>query len=241
MTCDNAAHRGDPQDYCAGCARACEAELTALRDRHMRLLTECAMWRTKATQASDRGEVPPLPADRREGTAANAAGFEAIDGSDVLQVTGRTTPPREDVLAARIFHATTGGGRSILLRRPAAEALHDWLARWLAEGWDGVPRACGRAYRPDRLHEWRCDDEPGHLGDHEGPCTGWSAQDHGKPGRARWPGTGRAAADAGQRLHRDTARAPRPRLLPGEACQCAGCNLIRDMDTQLTAKEASDA
>lgn len=187
--CLNPGH-ADAGSTCATCARACEAELTALNDRYMQLMAECAMWRAKATQRIERGEVPPLPANRREGTAASAAGFEAIDGNDVLQITGRSTPPREDVLVARIFHATTGGGRAILLCRPAVEALHEWTGSWLWAGWDGVPRQCGRAYRPDRLHEWRCDAEPAHRGDHEGPCTGWAMTDHRRPGRRSWTSAG---------------------------------------------------
>jgi hypothetical protein len=34
-------------------------------------------------------------------------------------------------------------GRSVLLSRAQVEDLHDWLSRWLAKGWDGVPPVQG--------------------------------------------------------------------------------------------------
>lgn len=185
--CQIPEHDSKPNDYCAACAAACEAELTRLNDLYMRLMHENAMWRTKATMAAERGEVPPMPANHREGTAVNAAGFELVDGNDVLQLTGRSTPAREDVLVGRIFHATTGGGRGILLRRHQAEALTAWLTGWLEDGWPGVPRACGRRHADRDGREWRCDQDPGHRTDHEGPCTGWRTSDYRQPGRERWP------------------------------------------------------
>lgn len=47
------------------------------------------------------------------------------------------------------LHIGVGGsvydtyGRSVLLSRAQVEQLHDWLGRWLAEGWDGVPPVQG--------------------------------------------------------------------------------------------------
>lgn len=56
MTCDNTAHRGDPQDYCAACARDCEAELTLLGDRYQRLLNEQSA-ESRRTQAAARRDA----------------------------------------------------------------------------------------------------------------------------------------------------------------------------------------
>jgi hypothetical protein len=114
-------------------------------------------------------------------------GFEHVDGRDVFQVTGRHVRPCTDELLLSVMHRTTGGGRSALLARPDVVRLRDWLDRWLAEGWDGVPRQCGDTYKPDRFHEWQCDRDPdGHPASyHEGRAVGWAAGE--TPCRERWP------------------------------------------------------
>lgn len=191
MDCINPEHRdAATDDTCAACYSRLDAELTRQRDLYMQLLTENGELRRKVREAEREGRITPLPVNTREGTAANAAGFEAVQGTDVLQLGGRTTPPTEDLVVAGIFHRTTGTGRSILLRRQAVEALHEWTAKWLALGWPDVPRECGRFHRPAQLHEWRCDQPPGHKTDHEGPATGWPGADGGKPGRRNWDDTG---------------------------------------------------
>lgn len=107
--------------------------------------------------------------------------------TDVMQIRPRTRPASEDELVVTVQHRTIGAGRSILIERAHAEKLHEWLGKWLAEGWPGVPRACGEHHRPDPLHDWKCDQEPGHDTDHEGPAVGWATADHGRPGRKSWP------------------------------------------------------
>lgn len=67
--------------------------------------------------------------------------YELVDHNDVLQVGARHKKPCSDDLVLQVFHRTTGGGRSVLIEREQAAELHDWLGRWLAEGWDGVRRA----------------------------------------------------------------------------------------------------
>ena len=52
--CRNPGHAAEPAGYCAGCARDCEAELTALNDRYMRLLGERAGWERQARAAARR-------------------------------------------------------------------------------------------------------------------------------------------------------------------------------------------
>jgi len=53
--------------------------------------------------------------------------------------------PRGVAIGTDELHIGIGGavydtyGRSVLLSRAQVEDLHDWLSRWLAEGWDGVP------------------------------------------------------------------------------------------------------
>lgn len=69
-----------------------------------------------------------------------ADSFEIADHNDVLQVLPRHVKPCSDDLLLKVFHRTTGGGRSVLLSRRQAEGLHEWLSRWLAEGWDGVKK-----------------------------------------------------------------------------------------------------
>lgn len=183
--CPNPGHALLPQDACSGCYTALSTELTALNDRHMRLLTEAGEDRRKAREAAERGEIVPLPHNRVNGTESAPQGFEAVMATSVLQVKGRYKPPAEDEVVLCVLHRTTGGGRSILLERSQVEALHEWLDKWLAGGWPGVPRKCGRHHRDDDLGEWRCDQEPGHDGDCEGNPVGW--RPGRKPGRASWP------------------------------------------------------
>ena len=53
--------------------------------------------------------------------------------------------PRGVAIGTDELHIGIGGavydtyGKSVLLSRAQVEDLHDWLSRWLAEGWDGVP------------------------------------------------------------------------------------------------------
>lgn len=57
--------------------------------------------------------------------------------------------PRGVTIGTDELHIGIGGavydtyGRSVLLSRAQVEDLHDWLSRWLAEGWDGVPPVLG--------------------------------------------------------------------------------------------------
>ena len=104
-----------------------------------------------------------------------AAAYQAVDGNFVLQFGPRHVRPVSDDLVAQVFHSTTGGGRSALVRRDQAEALRDWLSAWLAEGWDGVQRRCGLRHRPESGSLWlfECHQEPGHRGLHDGPAVGW--------------------------------------------------------------------
>lgn len=52
--------------------------------------------------------------------------------------------PRSVAIGTDELHIGIGGavydtyGKSVLLSRAQVEDLHDWLGRWLAEGWDGV-------------------------------------------------------------------------------------------------------
>jgi hypothetical protein len=165
-----------PHGACSGCYRAIAAELTALRDRYGKLLAEAAEDRRKAREAAARGEIVPLPGNRTNGTASSPQGFEALMGTSALKIAGRCKPPAEDEIALHVFHRTTGGGRAIVLERSQAEDLHEWLGKWLAEGWPGVARKCGLHHRED-LGDWRCDQEPGHDGDCEGSpvpvCQTW--------------------------------------------------------------------
>jgi hypothetical protein len=54
MNCPDPGHADSPADYCAGCARACEAELTALNDRYMRLLNGQTDQRRRTAAAARR-------------------------------------------------------------------------------------------------------------------------------------------------------------------------------------------
>ncbi len=70
--------------------------------------------------------------------------FEFVDSNDALQLLPRHKRPRTDDLVLRVFHRTTGAGRSVLLAREDALRLYGWLGRWLDEGWDGVPKVTKR-------------------------------------------------------------------------------------------------
>ena len=70
-----------------------------------------------------------------------ADALELIDvTNDVLQLIPRHRKPMSDDVVLKTFHRTTGSGRSFLLDRGAVQALHEWIGRWLEEGWDGVTR-----------------------------------------------------------------------------------------------------
>lgn len=56
MTCAAPDHQHSPQDACRGCYSACQAELTALNDRYMRLLGERREFE-KRTEASARRQA----------------------------------------------------------------------------------------------------------------------------------------------------------------------------------------
>jgi hypothetical protein len=183
-----------PQDACSGCYKAVCDELAVLNSQYMKLLAEANEYARKADEAASAGEIVSLPRDRRTGTESAPIGFEAVHATTAMQVKGRYKPKKGryapaagDELHLSVFHRTTRDGRGIVMERPQAEALHAWLGAWLEHGWPGVPRKCGRHYRPDPLHDWQCDQEPAHDGDHEGPAIGWSSKDPGKPGRATWP------------------------------------------------------
>jgi hypothetical protein len=98
--------------------------------------------------------------------------FELIDGTDVLRAAARHVRPCSDDLVLQVFHRTTGGARSVLVRRPDAERLHAWLGRWLAEGWDGVKRECGAEHAEDG-YRWRCGLPPGDHRTHRGRAVLW--------------------------------------------------------------------
>lgn len=57
--------------------------------------------------------------------------------------------PRGVAIGTDELHIGIGGavydmyGRSVLLSRAQVEDLYEWLGRWLAEGWDGVPPVQG--------------------------------------------------------------------------------------------------
>ncbi len=105
-----------------------------------------------------------------------ADGYEAADHTDVLQVRPRHRRPCTDDLVLSVFHRTTGAGRSILLTRQHAAALRAWLGRWLAEGWDDVPRRCAAGHAPGGgCWLFECDQPPGHPPPHEGLAVGWPA------------------------------------------------------------------
>lgn len=182
MECINPDHKGEPDDVCTGCYMALNAEYTALNDRYMRLLAEAGELRRKVREAEDAGLVTRLPSGPARYTAGET-GFEAVEGTTVLQV----RPAREDVLYPSTFHRTTGSGRSFAMSRAHAAAWHAWLGWWLANGWPGVPRRCGLTHADADGRTWQCDQDPDHLTDHEGPCTGWRNTDPCKPGRDSWP------------------------------------------------------
>lgn len=187
MDCRNPDHDGEPDEVCAGCYIALDREHTALNDRYMLLLAENGELRRKLNEAERAGTVVPLPSSALRYTAGET-GFESVDGVDALQVGPRGKKSGEDVLVLSVFHRTTGGGRSNLLTRAHAAALHAWLGWWLANGWPGVPRRCGLEHA-DRFGTWRCDQDPDHRRtDHEGPAIGWRAEG-GKPARETWPWT----------------------------------------------------
>jgi hypothetical protein len=183
---------------CAGCYSALSAELTALNGRHMRLLAENGELERKVREAEGRGLSIPQPADRRNGTQGSSAGFEAVNSEEVLQISGGTRPAASDEVVLRIMYRTTGAGRAILLERAAARALHGWLGWWLENGWPGVARQCGEHHRlDDWVHDWQCDQDPDHRGDHEGPAIVWAAGERPRQRRS-WPRTEPAQRTGGR-------------------------------------------
>jgi hypothetical protein len=155
--------------------------------------------------------------------------YQVVDGTDVLQLGPRYTSPVTglvgDYLVAQVFHRTIRAGRSVLVTRQEAERLHAWLGRWLAEGWDGTPRVCGRVHRAGggeyKGAEWTCAQPPEHAGDHAGPATGWRAET-GWPGRCQWP-----RDDAPYLVGAVTGRAGRVELAsPGMQAYYAGQALV---------------
>lgn len=190
--CRNPDHMYGPPEVCGGCYAALNAAHTALNDRYMLLLEENRELARKVGEAEHQGDVIPLPHPLHAGAAAYESGergFEAVQGTDALQVLPRSRKPSEDVAVIRIFQRTMGphsSGRGQLLTRATAAALYAWLGWWLANGWPGVPRRCGQEHSEARVATWRCDQEPDHLDDHEGPAIGWYSE-AGKPGRESWP------------------------------------------------------
>lgn len=62
----------------------------------------------------------------------------------MLAVAPRGVAKGTDELHIGIGNATYDTyGKSILLSRAQLEELHDWLTRWLTEGWDGVAAVAG--------------------------------------------------------------------------------------------------
>jgi hypothetical protein len=208
MTCPNPEHVPGDSDrgICPGCYTDLSTELTRLNDRYMILLTENGELHRKISEAAQRGDIIPLPDGPRHGRhESGERGFEAVEGTDALQVLPRSRPAREDVVVLRVMQRTMGpsSGRSQLLTRAAAEALHTWLGWWLENGWPGVPPECGQVHQDSAHRQWRCDQPPGHAVDHAGPCTGWRVTDHGKPGRKTWAlALAMEAAGHGARLYR---------------------------------------
>ncbi len=58
--------------------------------------------------------------------------------TEMLAVNPRSTSHPTDELLIGIGRHDYGGGKSIIVSRTQAQELHDWLAGWLAGGWDGV-------------------------------------------------------------------------------------------------------
>ncbi|MFJ9694925.1 hypothetical protein [Kitasatospora sp. NPDC101183] len=68
----------------------------------------------------------------------------AASGRSAITVGASHKQPISDTVLVRVFHPTTGGGRSFLLTRDEVEELHGTLSKWIADGWagfvDGAPR-----------------------------------------------------------------------------------------------------
>lgn len=196
MSCYNTDHAPTPEGVaCIECYAALDAERTALNDRYMRLLAEKSELERRVRDAEAGDIEPSFSQYGNVRLTADPGGFELVDGQAYLAGRPRSRPASEDSLVLTFGSRTTGPRGSILLERPDVEVFHDLTGRWLEKGWPGVPRRCGVHFRPDLLHEWKCDLEPGHLNGeggtwfHEGPSIGWSSRE-GKPGRARWTPTG---------------------------------------------------
>lgn len=123
--CRNPDHAGQSRDYCAGCARDLEAELTALNDRYMRLLN-----------------------DKSENQRRTYAAARAIAQLEVRGTIGRHYLPRvlNDLMGhvrPALYRATQvdpamarrrmDRSRLLSLRTEAERALHDWDERTSSE------------------------------------------------------------------------------------------------------------
>ncbi|MFD8595391.1 hypothetical protein ACFV1L_10355 [Kitasatospora sp. NPDC059646] len=68
----------------------------------------------------------------------------ATSGRSAITVGATHTRPISDTVVVRVFHPTTGGGRSFVLTRDEVTDLNGSLQKWLAEGWagfvEGAPR-----------------------------------------------------------------------------------------------------
>src|SRR5262249_51082539 len=78
-------------------------------------------------------------------TNPKALEIEDVQANLRLDVGPRHKMPITDDVVLSV--GTRGGysSRSILLTRARAEELHDWLGKWLANGWEGVPLEDGES------------------------------------------------------------------------------------------------
>ncbi|MFI8084347.1 hypothetical protein ACIF6L_26535 [Kitasatospora sp. NPDC086009] len=67
----------------------------------------------------------------------------ATSGRSAIAVGATHKQPISDTVLIRVFHPTTGAGRSFVLTRDEVSQLHDALSQWLVTGWagfvDGAP------------------------------------------------------------------------------------------------------
>lgn len=197
MSCQNPEHP-DAGPACGACYAAVCAELTALNDRYARLLAENSELERRVRDSEQDGTAPTFHQYGATHLTWMPGGFELASGQAYVQGRPRSRPASEDSLLLTFGSRTTGPRGSILLERPDAEVFHDLTGRWLQHGWPGVDRKCGAHYRPDRLHDWKCELPPGHLdapgaeyiAHHQGHAIGWPSAGGGKPGPARWTRAG---------------------------------------------------
>lgn len=177
--CRNPGHASAPADYCAGCARDCERELTALNDRYMRLLGD---------QAADT---------RRTYAAARRTAWDHVHGvigrfywggiADTLMPDIRPALYRATQIDPACARNADARDRITVLNEVAGRALAAWTERAAQVAADAA--ADPREAEVTRLRS--------------------------------------LITETGQRLHRE-AGTPFDGFNP---CTCAGCRLIRDMDT----------